>query len=61
MAGNDHFPIFTTIGGSFSTRNVFLYKLKINKKDLTLLYYSLYDNFIHLNSFPSEDTIEIYQ
>jgi len=31
-AGSDHFPIFTTIGDNPSTKNVFLYKLKINKK-----------------------------
>jgi len=47
-AGSNHFSIFTTIGSNFNTRNVFLYKLKINKKDLALLYHSLLDNFNNL-------------
>jgi len=34
-AGSDHFTIITTIGSNFSSRNVFLYKLKISKKELT--------------------------
>jgi len=60
-AGSDHFPIFPTIGGSFSTKNVFLYKLKINKKDLMWLSYTLYDNFANLKSNLSEDTLKAYQ
>jgi len=61
-AGSDHFPIFTTIDSNHSTRkNVFLHKLKINKKDLIRLSHSLHDNFINLESNLSEDTLEAYQ
>jgi len=59
-AGNDHFPIFTTIGGNPSTKNVFLYKLKINKKDLVRLS-TLHDNFINSESNLSKDTLKAYQ
>jgi len=60
-AGSDHFPIFSTIGGSFNTRNVFLYKLKINNKDLMRLSHTLHDNFANLESIISEDTLKAYQ
>jgi len=59
-AGSDHFLIFTTIGGSFSIRNVFLYKLKINKKDLMRFSHTLHDNFANL-SILSEDILKAYQ
>jgi len=61
MAGSDHFPIFTTIGGNPSIKNVFLYKLKINKKDLIRFSHTLHDNFVSLESNLSEDTLKAYQ
>jgi len=57
---SDHFPIFTTIGGNFCFKNVFLYKLKINSKDLTLLYHTLSNNLDKLNATLSEDTLVTY-
>jgi len=59
--GSDHFPIVTTIGGNFSSRNVFLYKLRISKKELTQLQLSLHNNFNSLNDTLSEDSLEAYQ
>jgi len=60
-AGSDHFPIFTTIGGNFKIKKMFLYKLKINKKDLALLHHSLLDNLRSLNSILSENSLVAYQ
>jgi len=40
---------------------VFLYKLKINKKDLMQLSHILHNNFVNLESNLSEDTLKAYQ
>jgi len=58
--GSDHFPIFTTIGGKFCFRNIFLYKLKMSNKDLALLYQYLLSNIDNLKSNISEDPLVAY-
>jgi len=55
-ANSDHFPIFTTIDDNFSFKNIFLYKLNINKKDLALLYHTLHLQFPEVKDNLSEDT-----
>jgi len=54
-ADSDHFLIFTTIGSYPSSKKVFLYELKINKKDLILLSHILHDSFVNLEFNLSED------
>jgi len=58
--GSDHLPIFTTIGGKFCFRNIFLYKLKMNSKDLASLYQYLSNNIDNLKSSLSEDPLVTY-
>jgi len=60
-AGSDHFPISTSISSCFNTKNIFLYKLKISKKDLSLLNHVLYDSLKNMKSNLPGDTLEAYQ
>jgi len=48
--GSDHFPIYTFISGSFLKKQIFAYKLKISKKDTSLLYHNLNESISTLES-----------
>jgi len=60
--GSDHFPIFTLVEGNFRLKSMFLYKLKVNSKDLAVLHHSLYSSLdklknILLNNYAQAYTI----
>jgi len=58
--GSDHLPIFTTIGGQFCFKKVFLYKLRVNSKDLILLCQLLSNSIDNLKSILSDDSLTVY-
>jgi len=58
--GSDHFPIFTSIVGSFKLESRFLYKLNLSSKDLTFLHHSLYNSLVHLKNSLSNSCIPAY-
>jgi len=60
--GSDHFPIFTSIGSSFpKKKNILVYKLKINKKDIILLRHNLCETFAKLKTLISDNIATAYQ
>jgi len=59
--GSDHFPIFTSIAGNFMKRNVFLYKLKLSRKDLDILYHSLINSLDKLRNILLENCLLAYE
>jgi len=56
-ADSDDFPIHTFISGSFSKKNIFMYKLKICKKDINLLYHNLCESFTQLETLILENSV----
>jgi len=58
--GSDHFPIFTSIESNFKLRSMFLYKLKVNKKDLAMLYHSLSNSLDKLKNILSDNCMLVY-
>jgi len=59
--GSDHFPIFTFIASNFIKRKVFLYKLKLSRKDLDLLYYSLINSLDKIRNILLENYLLAYE
>jgi len=60
-AGNDHFPVLTSIGGTFIKKCIFTYKIRINSKDISLLNHSLNDSFSNFESNVLSGAINTYQ
>jgi len=53
--GSDHFPVFITIEDRFKLKSAFLYKLKVNSKDLVFLQHSLYNSLEHFKNTLSNN------
>jgi len=57
---SDHFPIFISIGGTFSKKHIFASKLKISKKEIDILKRNLNASFVNFETYTSEDIIGAY-
>jgi len=59
-AGSDHFPICTSIGGTFIKKHVFAYKIKIDNKKIRILNQKLSASFANFKDNASANTIDAY-